>query len=147
MFDRLKSLPLTILLTILIWMYAESQVNSANEPDRVEVSDVPVYVSGPPDVLARFDVSVRPQTIKVMLTGTRDRIAPLRAQLQSGAAAAGIYAYLDIGADDLPMPPPNPYTRRLLRIQPPAGLSVAQTPSAEFQLVYHAPTTTRHEGE
>jgi hypothetical protein len=31
MLERLKSLPLTIFLTILIWMYAESQVRLQND--------------------------------------------------------------------------------------------------------------------
>ena len=37
MLDRLKSLPLTIILTILIWMYAEAQFTSTQDNVRLSV--------------------------------------------------------------------------------------------------------------
>jgi len=69
MLDRLKSLPLTIILTVLIWMYAESQVNSVRSDASMTVAGVPVWVSGPPEVLAKYDVALDPATVSVKVSG------------------------------------------------------------------------------
>ena len=130
MFDRLKSLPLTIVLTILIWMYAESQVNSAHDEDGYTVSNVPVWVSGPPPTLARYDVMVQSQTVSVFVSGAHDRVEALRAQ--SADQEKGIYAYLDINPDDRPS---DSVSHRLLRIVTPTGLSVLQPPEVTFKLM------------
>ena len=141
MFDRLKSLPLTIVLTILIWMYAESQVTSQGVSVQVTVKNVPVWVSGPPDILARYDITVDPTSVDVKVSGLPQKIDPLRPHLEAGGTFAGIYAYLDITPEDRPSPPPNNFRRRALRFMAPDGLTVSDPPEAAFQMIEHAPST------
>ena len=97
MFERLKSLPLTIVLTILIWMYAESQVNSTHSIAHLTV-DVPVRVTGSPETLARYDVAINPQDASLNLTGPPEQIDALRRE----TPVQGVYAFLDLNSDDRP---------------------------------------------
>jgi hypothetical protein len=127
MFDRLKTLPLTIVLTILIWMYAESQVNSKTI-ERLSVEGVPVLISGPPDVLSRYEVTVDSGTVSVELSGPQDQIAAVR---QRPPGQSGIYAYLDITRDDQPA---GSSTYRTLRFVTPDGTAVTQSPQVGFRL-------------
>jgi hypothetical protein len=122
MFDRLKSLPLTIILTVIIWMYAESQVTSARNSTGEVVSNIPVWVSGPPDVLARYDVVVDPGTISVTVAGAPGVIETLR---KGNTGLLAIHAYLDITGEDRSSPM---LEFRSLRFVLPPGLSVLQAP-------------------
>src|ERR1041384_2873302 len=49
MLGRLKTLPLTIILTVLIWMYAEAQFTSSREDVRISVR----ITSPSPDITLR----------------------------------------------------------------------------------------------
>jgi len=118
MLERLKSLPLTIVLTILIWMYAESQVNSSHAILHLSV-DVPVRVTGSPNMLARYDVTINPQVVALSLTGPPEQIDALRRE----APVQGVYAYLDLSPDDRPAGISIP---RQLRIDLPAGVTLDQ---------------------
>ncbi len=103
MFERLKSLPLTILLTILIWMYAEAQSSHAPRLEETSwtIRDVPVLVSGPQAVLEQYKVDFEPKFISVTVTGSSSSIGLLRDRLdKGGAAASGIRAYADISSQD-----------------------------------------------
>jgi hypothetical protein len=127
--ERLKSLPLTIILTVVIWMYAESQV-SVRSDSILTLTAVPVWVSGPPQVLAQFDVKVEPLTVSVNVSGTPAQIKALR-KLTPGQV--GIHAYLDVSEDDRPT---SVYVFRQVRYAPPPGITITQTPeSVGFRLV------------
>lgn len=122
MLARLKSLPLTIILTVVIWMYAESQVTLVHGDNTLTVTDVPVWVSGPPEALAQYNIAVEPQAISVSVTGTPSLIQKLR---QSSAAQSGIHVYLDITDEDRPSPL---VAYRAVRYVAPTGVSVLQPP-------------------
>ena len=102
------------------------------------VPDVPVWVSGPPALLARFDVDLRPKFVPVIVSGTDPAIQALKTKLASsprgtGGGDQGIHAYLDVSLDDRPT---TPYLRRPLRYVLPDGLSVQDAPGdVEFRLV------------
>jgi hypothetical protein len=139
MFDRLKSLPLTILLTILIWMYAESQVNSTRAEAKLTVKDIPVWVSGPPSVLAANDITVEPKTVEVTVVGTPDLIDTLNQRATTGGQSTGIHAFVDLTPDDKPAPGVVSY--RSPRIVTPAGLTLLQAPErVGFRMVASATT-------
>ncbi len=125
MFERLKSLPLTIVLTILIWMYAESQVNSTRTEDRLTLPNVPVCINGPADELAQFQVSVDPPSVSVAVSGTSDQIDVLRHQTPAEGVYPGVYAYVAITADDHPA---GTYVSRQLHVELPLGVALAGPP-------------------
>ena len=104
MFDKLKSLPLTIFLTILIWMYAESQVSSSRAEAKLTVNGVPVALSGPPEVLKsvldQYDVVFEPAEVSVQVEGAPDRIEILRTRAMGGGQTTGIRAYVELTPED-----------------------------------------------
>lgn len=127
MVDRLKSLPLTIFLTVLIWMYAESQVHSVTQ-ESTEVAGVPVLVCAAPAVINRYQVSVEPSQVAVTVSGPAPLIARIRG---TSANEAGVQAQLDITAEDVGGPVAG---QRRLRFLLPEGLSIA---SGEAYATYH----------
>jgi len=133
MLERLKSLPLTILLTILIWMYAESQVSSARSEATLLVKDVPVALSGPPEllqeVLAQCDVIFEPGSVSVQVAGAPDRIEALGQRALGGGSATGIRAYVEMTAENRPPTGgAGVVLSRPLRVVPPAEFVVVQAP-------------------
>ena len=122
MFDRLKSLPLTIILTVLIWMYAESQVNSFRSDASVTVAKVPVWVSGPPGVLAKYDVALDPAAVSVKVSGPPAQIDSMR---NIDPSKTGIHVYLDITEQDQPT---AVMLSRLVRYAAPEGITISQVP-------------------
>src|ERR1043166_5123927 len=73
--DRLKSLPLTIILTVLIWMYAEAQFTSVQPDVKLNVQ----VISPSPDVSLRVHDLTRDNYAPLMnlivtLQGPRDQI-------------------------------------------------------------------------
>jgi|GEM_PF-3497452 len=163
MLSRLKTLPLTIVLTILIWMYAESQQStldySTTRDDRITntstqgcgaehrlkratINDLPVWVSGPPDAVARYQIELYPRVLKSLVVSGSP--AAIQALLQRMAPRSGgestvdptasqILAYLDITSDDRPSQ--NRVTRPL-RYTLPEGLTLQQYPSdIDFRLI------------
>jgi len=136
MLDRLKSLPLTIILTILIWMYAESQVNSARSDISLTMSDIPVWVSGPPSVLSQYDVMVESKSIVISVTGSPNLIEALR---NRNPGQSGIFAYLDITPEDRASPN---LKYRSIRVVTPVGITVLQKPElVGFRLALKTPAT------
>lgn len=128
MLDRLKSLPLTIFLTLLIWMYAESQGNPGHNEILV-LDRVPVLISGPPEVLSRYEVVLETTNVRVTLTGTQNQIESIRSR---PPGQHGVFAYLDVTPQDLPN---VNLTFRTLRFVTPADTVVEQPPKAGFRLV------------
>jgi hypothetical protein len=102
------------------------------------VPDVPVWVSGPPALLARYDVDVKPKFISVTVSGTEPAIRGLKDKLTNssrgtGGGDEGIHAYLDVSLEDRPA---SSYTRRHVRYVLPDGLTVQDAPTdVEFRLV------------
>jgi hypothetical protein len=83
MLSRLKSLPLTIVLTILIWMYAEAQFTSIRENVRL---DVKIYAPNPEIALRVIDAQGNPRsfaTLNVTLQGPKNQIDRIYQQTQS----------------------------------------------------------------
>ena len=105
------------------------------------VPDVPVWISGPPALLARYDVDLRPKFVPVTISGTDPAIQAFRARLANsprgtGGGDQGIHAYLDVSLEDHPSPASAAYMRRPLRYVLPDGLSVQEAPAdVEFRLV------------
>jgi hypothetical protein len=102
------------------------------------VPDVPVWVSGPPALLARYDVDLHPKFVAVTVSGTEPAIRALRERLanstrSTGVGDQGIHAYLDVSLDDQPS---DAFAHRALRYILPDGLSVQDAPTqVEFRLV------------
>ena len=135
MLSRLKTLPLTIALTILIWMYAEAQFAS-KRPTIMEteaIPDVPVEVSGMPDVMARYLVELHPPHLtSLIVSGSPKAIQALRQRMANGGDSQ-IHVELDITPDD--QSSPN-YITRPLRYTLPEGLTLQKYPSdIEFRLI------------
>jgi hypothetical protein len=128
MLDRLKSLPLTIFLTLLIWMYAESQGNPGHGEILI-LDRVPVLISGPAEVLSQYEVVLETPTVRVTLAGTKNQIESIR---NRPPAENGVFAYLDLTPRDLPN---VNLTFRTLRFVTPPDTSVDQPPRAGFRLV------------
>jgi hypothetical protein len=128
MLERLKSLPLTVLLTLLIWMYAESQSNPTHNQSIV-LDRIPVLISGPPEVLSRYQINLENKTVRATLTGPQDQINIIRERLPG---QSGVYAYLDVSSLDLPTV--NDVFRTLRFVTPP-NTTVAQPPQVGFRLV------------
>ncbi len=105
----------------------------------VAVNAVPIWVSGPPAVLARYDVEVTPTAVNLILSGSGAQVDGLRQRLEGGGApAAGIYVYLDLTPEDRPA---VPGARRGLRYVYPEGLTLLQSPpDAAFKLSEKPPT-------
>jgi hypothetical protein len=95
------------------------------EQSVLNVNDVPVWVSGPPALLGRYDVEVTPRLVTVVLSGPNALMDATRQRLAGGPKAAGIGAYLDLTPDDHP---DKTATRRNLRYIIPDGLSLRQAP-------------------
>ncbi len=132
MLDRLKTLPLTILLTILIWMYAESQSNPMTRIETVTLEDVPVLVSGPPDTLARYQVVLESTRVQVTLTGPADKINPIREHPNK----SGVVAYLDVPTQDtLGNSSSSGEHSSSLRFEVPPGTTVSTGADVGFRLV------------
>ena len=108
------------------------------------VPEVPVWVSGPPALLARYDVDVKPKFLPVTVSGTEPAIRSLKEKLTNssrgtGGGDEGIHAYLDVSLDDRPT---AGYTRRHVRYVLPDGLTVQEgPPEVEFRLVEVAAPT------
>jgi hypothetical protein len=115
----------------------------------LSVNDVPIWVSGPPSLLARFNVDVTPRSVALVLSGPNPLMDATRQKLTGGPKAAGISAYLDLNSDDRPS---STASRRRLRYVIPDGLTLVQAPTdAAFKLsetsvpesgASTAPTTT-----
>jgi len=144
MLDRLKSLPLTIVLTILIWMYAESQVTSPQGTARLDVKGVPVLAAGAPDVLSPVHVEVEPRTVDLIVSGPQEAIDRLHNRIvRSGVKSSGIFAYLDIDAND---EPDGRMIRRQLRYSLPDGVMLYAAPAdVTCRITPEQATTTRTE--
>ena len=98
----------------------------------LNVNDVPIWVSGPPGLLARYDAEVTPQSVTVVLSGPSTLMDAARQRLTGGPAAAGISVYLDLTPEDRP---DTAAKRRTLRYIVPEGLSLLQAPrDAAFKL-------------
>jgi hypothetical protein len=130
--DRIRVVPGQGSATVRVRRVRQSVLN---------VSDVPIWVSGPPSLLTRYKVDVTPQSVALVLSGPNSLLDAARARLTSGGAkAAGISAYLDLLPDDKPDGSAN---RRNLRYIIPEGLSIVQAPpDATFKLGEIAATAT-----
>jgi hypothetical protein len=104
------------------------------------IPSVPVFVSGPPDLLAKNDVEIRPRFVQILVSGPETVLGPIRAAMAHGAIMTPdprIRAYLDLDVGDKPA---DVFSRRALRYVYPAGMELRQTPDqVEFRLV--APAT------
>jgi hypothetical protein len=103
---------------------------------------VPVWVSGPPAVLGKYEVSVKPGALRVSVTGSEAAVKALREQMAAGRGTAdmtgGIRAYLDIAATD----GPGVMLHRQVRFMLPDGLTVqAGGDDVDFKLTERLPTT------
>ena len=81
MLDRLKSLPLTIVLTILIWMYAESQFTATRENLQVSltIAATPQYVVDMQDVEGDKEYH-KTVAVRITLQGARDKVEKIYQQ-------------------------------------------------------------------
>jgi len=144
MLSRLKTLPLTIILTILIWMYAESQRhtaelagtqnhNAGHQPREQVIAEtihnLPIFVSGPPDVIAHYQIELYPNVLQsLVISGSPTTLQTLRQR----SIASQIHAYLDITEDDHPT---QNRISRPLRYSLPEGITLLRHPcEIEFQL-------------
>jgi hypothetical protein len=122
MLQRLKSLPLTILLTILIWMYAEAQSSSVPHDEESEmVRGVPVSVPGDPALLARYQISVIPKMVDVTVSGSAASIKSFREKLHRSLESAEISASVEIKSSD----PTGKVIAKQVQYHLPSGLSRA----------------------
>ncbi len=113
-----------------------------SQPLSETIPDVPIWVSGPPAMLARFDVELQPRALSVNLAGNKGPIDDLHARLAAGGVkATGVYIYLDITAEDQPS---DALSRRRLRFILPEGLSLLSgTNDVSYRLVErNAPPST-----
>jgi hypothetical protein len=103
----------------------------------LSVSDVPIWVSGPPALLAHYNVDVTPRSVALVLSGPNSLMDATRQRLAGGPQAAGISAYLDLTSDDRPS---TTAARRRLRYMIPDGLTLVQAPTdASFKLSETSP--------
>jgi hypothetical protein len=138
MLDRLKTLPLTIFLTILIWMYAEGQFSSTQQSD-LTIDGVPIWVSGPPDILARYNVEVTPRIVTLRLSGPSNLVEETRKRINSDPATPRFFAFLDLTPQDRSQPP-DVSVSRTLRCILPDGFSLQPfPPQASFRLLEKTP--------
>lgn len=100
MFGRLKSLPLTIVLTILIWMYAEAEFSTTQE-------GVPVRIQFQSSDPAHFSVravdedgnTFRTMDITLTLQGGKDQIERLVQQSRARYGSGDVLAPIPIVRD------------------------------------------------
>jgi hypothetical protein len=98
----------------------------------LNISDVPIWISGPPSLLARYDAQVTPRSVSLVLSGPTALMESTRQRLTGGPLAAGISAYLDLTPEDRPT---TTTVRRSLRYIIPEGLTLVQAPTdASFRL-------------
>jgi hypothetical protein len=129
MLDRLKSLPLTVALTLLIWLYAESQVPTNPEVATRVISGVEVWPAGPlTEILNDYDLIITPQWVDVTLTGSSDVLDSLPRR--------SVTAYLDIEPRDVDS---TVEKSRRLRIIAPSGVNVVQPRDVRFRLIEKVP--------
>jgi hypothetical protein len=101
---------------------------------------VPVWVSGPPGVLGKYDVSVKPAALRVAVTGLSGAVKGLRERMAGGDATGGVRAYLDVAPEDSV----GAVLHRRVRFMLPEGLMVqagADRVEVEFKLVERAAGT------
>ena len=130
--DRLKSLPLTIALTLLIWVYADTQVRTEPEHTSQIVVEVPVVIAAPMEIINNSDVYVEPQNVNVTLTGTREAL--------NGMDKRMVTAYLDLDWGDRGI---GSMTRKTLRVTVPNGIIVAHPVEVNFKVIEKTPLTRR----
>jgi hypothetical protein len=100
---------------------------------------VPVWVSGPPGVLGKYDVNVKPAALRVSVTGAAAAVRGLRGRLGADATG-GVRAYLDVAPEDAA----GVALHRRVRFMLPEGLTVqagADRVEVEFKLVERAAAT------
>jgi len=106
----------------------------------VTVPNVPVYVSGPAELLARFDAQIRPQSVPITVAGSEKLLEPIQAALGQGGRTEGdtkIRAYVDLEPGDKAS---DTFTPRTLRYVYPPGLEIQKSPDhVDFRLVPTAP--------
>ncbi len=100
----------------------------------ITISDVPVWVSGPPALLARYDVDVQPKFLKIAIAGTESALRPIRAARDSGQTLEPLMrAYLDVQLGDQPS---QDLLQRTVRYVLPEGVELRDGPrSVSFRLV------------
>lgn len=105
----------------------------------LQIPDVPVWLSGPPGLLGRYEVEIQPRVVTVSVAGTTVAIEALRSRLETGSIrSAGVLAYLDIPADDVP----GTTMRRRVRFVLPEGLTQLNVPGeVSYRLVERVPAT------
>jgi hypothetical protein len=110
------------------------------------VPNVPVWVSGPPVLLSRYDVDVQPKFVRVAVSGAEGAVRALQdrisAAAHSGGAGAGIdegiHAYLDISPDERPT---DALITRRVRYVLPDGLTAQDAPAeVRFRLIEKSET-------
>jgi len=106
----------------------------------VPIPDVAVWISGPPTVLSKYDIEIQPPTVSVTVSGGTTAIDALRHRLEAGGSkSSGVYAYLDVTAEDRP----ETGSRRRLRYVLPEGLNQVSVPTEiGFRMIEKAPPTT-----
>jgi len=112
--------------------------------DIVVVPGVPIWISGPPAMLSRYDVDLQPKFLQLSLTGSPAALQTLRASLDTSTATAphattapdvGIHAYLDITLADHPS---DTLQARKLRYTLPENVSLREAPKEiSFRLIEH----------
>jgi hypothetical protein len=96
------------------------------------VHDVPVWIAGPPALLASEHVELRAPFVSVTVEGPAATVQAFRQRLATNPQDRVIHAYLDLGTGDLPG---DSYSTRTLRIVLPEGLSLqGPPPQADFRL-------------
>jgi hypothetical protein len=93
------------------------------------VPEVQIWASGPPSLLAKYDVTIQPRSVKVTLAGSPAAIAAFH----ENRNVPGVHAYVDLTPDDVPS---EAFIRRRVRYTLPDGLSLQDaTPDVEFRLI------------
>jgi hypothetical protein len=102
------------------------------------VPDVPVWVAGPPSILAHYNVELRPKSVRVTVSGSASAISALRQQLLlppdsvNPIPSHGIHAYVDLTPEDRPS---DSFATRKLRYVLPENLTLQEAPqSIDFRL-------------
>lgn len=99
---------------------------------RLTLRDLPVFVSGPPTMLAKYTVQIKPEQVSVEVAGPPAAIDHLAAAMNT-ATEPPARAYLDLLAEDQP----GPAVRRRVRLTLPEGIHTVQggRDSVEFRLL------------
>jgi len=114
-------------------MYAESQVRTAPGVQTVEVSNVPVWVAAPPELLNEFEVTLEPRTVNITVTGAPDRLEAFSQEHNQSHAVA---AYLDLDTTDRQS---TGILSKALRFSTPPGLTVPVAPLVTYSLTRKKP--------